>query len=285
MIPEFILRPAKKTDADTLSAFLNNEEHVHRHLDWRSTQDWLGLHPFWLITQRKRILASLACPPDPPSVAWIRLFASSTRIGFNEAWQLLFNSALQELSVDPHKKTFAAVALQDWFIKILQNNHFYHHQDIVVLEWQEYRGTETASSSQSIVRQMTPEDLPVVELIDNTSFQPIWQISREGLTLAYQQSAYATVAELDGEVVAYQMSTRNPYSAHLARLAVLPHLHGQRIGQSLMYNLINNFSQANVIRLTVNTQSDNAASIGLYQKLGFRLTGETFPVFLYQNKN
>jgi ribosomal protein S18 acetylase RimI-like enzyme len=34
--------------------------------------------------------------------------------------------------------------------------------------------------------------------------------------------------------------------------------------------------------LTVNTQADNAASLALYHKLGFRRTGEQFPVYTLQ---
>jgi hypothetical protein len=32
-------------------------------------------------------------------------------------------------------------------------------------------------------------------------------------------------------------------------------------------------------RLTVNTQDNNLPSLGLYQKMAFQLTGETFPVY------
>jgi len=37
-----------------------------------------------------------------------------------------------------------------------------------------------------------------------------------------------------------------------------------------------------VTRLTVNTQSDNLASLALYEKMGFTVTGEKFPVYCYQ---
>jgi ribosomal protein S18 acetylase RimI-like enzyme len=35
-------------------------------------------------------------------------------------------------------------------------------------------------------------------------------------------------------------------------------------------------------RITVNTQANNAASLALYHKLGFRRTGEQFPVYTHQ---
>jgi ribosomal protein S18 acetylase RimI-like enzyme len=37
----------------------------------------------------------------------------------------------------------------------------------------------------------------------------------------------------------------------------------------------------NIARLTVNTQSDNHASLALYEKMGFVITGEKFPVYSF----
>jgi hypothetical protein len=39
---------------------------------------------------------------------------------------------------------------------------------------------------------------------------------------AYEQSAFATLMEIEGQIVAYQISTATSFSAHLALLAVLP---------------------------------------------------------------
>jgi ribosomal protein S18 acetylase RimI-like enzyme len=37
-----------------------------------------------------------------------------------------------------------------------------------------------------------------------------------------------------------------------------------------------------MFHLTVNTQSDNSASLALYRKIGFRETGERYPVYQLQ---
>ena len=53
------------------------------------------------------------------------------------------------------------------------------------------------------------------------------------------------------------------------------------LGAALIEDLIANIPQGRERRLTVNTQSDNTASHALYSRLGFRRTGERFPVFAF----
>jgi ribosomal protein S18 acetylase RimI-like enzyme len=98
---------------------------------------------------------------------------------------------------------------------------------------------------------------------------------------ALKQSSYSTVAVLDGKIIGYQLSTSRIGSAHLARLAVLPAYQGHSVGQSLVGDLLSHFSNSGIDEITVNTQSDNAASLSLYKKMNFQPMGESYPVFLY----
>ena len=131
-----------------------------------------------------------------------------------------------------------------------------------------------------MVRPIFPEDLPTLAEIDEQSFEPIWVNPLEAITLAYEQSAYATLAELDGRIVGFQLSTANPFNAHLARLAVLAEYQGQGIGYALVQDMMLHFQEKRVWQITVNTQSTNQGSLNLYQKIGFHLTGEQFPVYI-----
>jgi [ribosomal protein S18]-alanine N-acetyltransferase len=74
----------------------------------------------------------------------------------------------------------------------------------------------------------------------------------------------------------------NPYGAHLARLAVRKEAQGQGIGKFLLGDLIHRARKRGLSRLTVNTQGDNSVSLALYQKVGFFLTGDQYPVYVYQ---
>jgi ribosomal-protein-alanine N-acetyltransferase len=80
-------------------------------------------------------------------------------------------------------------------------------------------------------------------------------------------------------VIGYQLSTRNSLGVHLARLAVRPAVQGKGVGYALVADLIQQVRRRGISHLTVNTQSDNATSLALYQRMGFRETGERYPVY------
>jgi len=281
MLPSNVnLRPATTDDRSALSSLLNFEYYIHRHLDWRPALDWLGSRPFWVLERQNRLLAALACPPDPPEVAWVRLFVNNTYLRVEEAWRFLFSAAYKELSQISYNQ-MAALALHEWFARLLQQNGFEFLQDIIVLEWNRCIPSVIPLPGNLLINEMQSEDLPEVQVVDNLSFDPLWRISLDSLRRSYNQSTYATVAVFDGRIVGYQISTDAPSGAHLARLAVRPDFQRQYIGYGLVLDLQNYFLQRRADRITVNTQCDNHASLALYEKLNFKRTGERFPVFIY----
>ena len=129
------------------------------------------------------------------------------------------------------------------------------------------------------IRAMLPEDLPSVAEVDAAAFEPIWQNTLEALRGAYPQAMLSSVAESAEGVIGYQISTRNPLGAHLARLAVRPETQRRGVGQALVTDLIRQLERQGLTRLTVNTQSDNLTSLSLYKRIGFKETGERYPVY------
>ena len=129
---------------------------------------------------------------------------------------------------------------------------------------------------------MKSGDIPDVYQVDKQAFEPIWQNSQSLLEIALSKSAIATVAEKSGKIVGYQMSTANTSNGHLARLAVLPELHGHGIGTALVKDLLTQFQLWGTLKVTVNTQKGNVASLALYEKAGFHKTNETFPVYQFK---
>ena len=69
------VRQAAEQERQKIASLIHYEPYVHRHLDWRTPLDWLGSPYFWVVEREDRIVAALACPTDPETVAWIRLFA------------------------------------------------------------------------------------------------------------------------------------------------------------------------------------------------------------------
>jgi GNAT superfamily N-acetyltransferase len=279
MLLDRLVREARPADFPGLATLLETGPSIHRHLDWRPPLEWLGHEPFWLIEDRGKFVAALACPPDPPEVAWIRLFAVQAGLDLKVAWQVLFEHVEDYYKNRPGVR-LAAIAIYPWFGDLLRKMGFKLHQEIVILEWDQALPAPVSSPLQIKIRRIEPADLPDVTKIDNTAFDPLWQNSLESLGLALHQAAYATVAESNGEIIGYQISTAAGFSAHLARLAVRPQLQRNSIGYLLVQDLLKYFSDQDMFRVTVNTQDNNFASLNLYRKLGFWLTGDQFEVFV-----
>lgn len=278
----FTIRPATRSDTAQLAILISVQRNLHRHLDWRQSLDWLGTQPFLLLEQDQEILAALACPTDPPGVAWIRLFFARPRIPLQAAWQNLFQAARQVYAGQDGIQ-FVALALQPWFGSLLEESGFQHHQDIVVLSWENAPLPPYTPPPDIFLRPIEPADIETIAQIDAQSFEPLWVNSIEGVEHAYQQSAYATLAEKNGQIVGFQISTASMFNAHLARLATLPEQQRQGIGQALVYDLMAHFQDLRTWQVTVNTQSTNQKSLHLYQSMGFILTGEKFPVYILDN--
>jgi [ribosomal protein S18]-alanine N-acetyltransferase len=270
------LTQATQQDIPQLAAFLEKAEFVHRHLDWHTIFDWVNFHPFLILKTENEIQAVLVVPPDPPQMAWVHCFASRRSNILDASWKTLFTEA--HTILQGHARSIYAVGLEDWFVNLLTNNQFNAFQKIVVLSWNHHLEKRSAAPKGLFIRPMLENDLDAVVELDSLSFEPQWINTRGTLTPAYLQSHHSSVAELDGKIVGYQLTTSNQYSAHLARLAVLPEYRHSFIGESLVYDMLQYFSNRGAMSLTVNTQDNNIASLHLYQKMGFELTGEEYPV-------
>jgi ribosomal-protein-alanine N-acetyltransferase len=275
------LRPALQTDQRGIANLIHFSPHVHRHLDWRSPIDWLGSLPYFVIENDGQVIAALGCPPDPPAVAWVRLFVNSGTIPVKESWIILWEKVYKELA-GKGQLVVAAIVLQDWFKEILLSSEFTNPQSIVMLERDGGTAIELKPPTSFPIRTMMPYDLPAVAEVDASAFDRLWKNTLPALERAYPQAIIATVAEMDGKTIGYQISTRNPIGVHLARLAVQPSVQGHGVGYALVADLIHKAEQRGMSHLTVNTQSDNSASLALYQRMGFHETGERYPVYQLQ---
>lgn len=274
------IRQITPEDRHKLASVIHFETYVHRHLDFRSPLDWIGHEPFLIAEARGNIYAALACPPDPPSISWIRLFASSMSAPMPRAWEALWAEACDILSGFSDVRIVAAITLHDWFSTLLRSSQFTLSRHIVMLDWNQGK-ILTPVNRDIHIRRMEAGDLEAVCAIDTAAFGPIWQYSLSCLEDAFQQAAVATVAERDGILVGYQISTRTSLGGHLARLAVLPDHQNQGIGLSLLADLLEKFKRRGAQYVTVNTQEDNLASLFLYKKAGFCLTGEKYPIYQF----
>ena len=278
MINTFV-RPADLSDQQQLSNLIFFENRLHRHLDWRSPLEWLGAPFYWALDDGGHITAALACPPEREGIAWMRLFVYSGRWSAENAWTMLWQTAREEIARAGGAKV-AAIAIQPWLQNLLTGSGFENRQQIVLLEWR-YQPAAARETAGIRIRKMTEADLPEVEKTDAASFDPLWQNPLETLRRAYAQALYATVAENENGIIGYQISTGGGQRAHLARLAVHPAVQGKGAGRALLNDLFVFLTHMRISRLSVNTQSDNQASLSLYQHMGFVRTGEQYPVYTF----
>ena len=276
------IRPAVPADRQQIADLLLFQQQIHRHLDWRTPLEWIGYEPYFVLEKEGQIVAALACPPDPPSIFWIRLFVVDSNLDGRSEWSALWDAARRTFP-SPGAATVAAITTQRWFESILTENGFRFAQLIVMLEWNRGPLHSYPVPAGIRLRPMLPDDLPRVVEVDGAAFEPLWQNSLPALTQALSQAIYASVAENESGILGYQLSTGNPVGAHLARLAIQPRAQGRGIALALIGDLMNQVCRgADLSRITVNTQADNAGALALYQKIGFRRTGEQYPVYIYR---
>jgi ribosomal protein S18 acetylase RimI-like enzyme len=269
------VRLAQEQDRRKLANLIHFGTWVHRHLDWRPPLDWIGYQPYLVAEQDGNFVAALACPPDPPEVAWMRLFAVSPDWDIADAWNALWPAAHEDL----WGITVAAIPLQGWFSQQLTSAKFARTHQVAMLTWEEQGLPPESIVPDCILRLMNFDDLATVKKLDAEAFGPIWQQSMDMLEIAFQQAAVATVAEDEDGIIGYQISTAGSGGGHLARLAVHPRVQGQGVGYALARDMLAQFYRRGALKVTVNTQIDNEASLALYQKAGFRRTGEVYPVY------
>jgi len=280
---DYSVRPAVPGDSDQISHLISNGSFVHRHLDWRTPLEWIGFPPYLVIEQKGQIQSVLACPPDPPLIGWVRVFATNAVFTADSAWNILWAHVLRMLEGRGGYQA-AVIVLDQWFQEVLAGCDFTNHQDIVMLTW---RGNNIAGvklPARFTIRNMVETDIPQVTGVDAIAFGPLWHNSSSALHKALKQAALATIVEDEGVIVGYQISTKNLLGGHLARLAVHPALQGKRIGHSLVTDMIQKLNRIGITSISVNTQSDNPISLSLYKNIGFRETGDRYPVYVYAVK-
>ncbi len=76
-----------------LAGFLNQNIQTHRHLDWFSSLDWIGYHPYLVEFDDDQIQAVLCAVPENADAAWVRLYAACRELNPAEPWQRMLPSS------------------------------------------------------------------------------------------------------------------------------------------------------------------------------------------------
>jgi ribosomal-protein-alanine N-acetyltransferase len=274
---QWTVRPAEMADRDLVRGVMEGARWRHQHLDWAGALELLESQPYLLAEDQRLPVGILACPPDPPGVSWIRMFASASGYRPQDVWNVLWAQALP-LARALGVHTVAALSLNPWLEPLLTTSGFNQTNAVVFMEWDTAQALEPQAADADL-RDLEPLDLEQVAEVDERAFAPIWRHSLSALELAFDQASLARGIFVHDSLAGYQISTASAFGAHLARLAVVPEAQHHGLGRALVVDVLRYFSERGYARVTVNTQLDNETSQTLYRKLGFLETGQTFPVF------
>ena len=170
------LRRARPEDKHDLASLIHFETYVHRHLDYRPPLDSIGKQPFIVLEQRGDVVAALACPPDPPNIAWIRLFVCAHHVSPDKAWNSLWPFVFEQLKDLPDLSWVATVPIYSWFEKLVKESEFELDDRIILFRWENGKlPVNQGRAPDFTIRPMTLDDIGGVGAVDQASFVPIWQ--------------------------------------------------------------------------------------------------------------
>jgi ribosomal-protein-alanine N-acetyltransferase len=282
MWQDLVTRKADPNDQAALIQLLQRKSFIHRHLGWESPLAWLDESPFYILESEYGIVAALAFPPDEDQITWLRLFAVRPGFSITEAWDKLWPEAISWMKENHPGALINSLVMNSEMQRLLSESGFREVYKVVVLVWNIAQAKWPKSDQALNVRDMRIDDFERVYEIDKVAFELIWRNSMSQLRAAYQEAFSAKVIDMDGKAAAYQISTINPHGGHLARLAVDPAYQKRGLATRLIAELLEDFQDKGFVEVTVNTQSNNTASLVLYQKFGFNSLEETYPVLQYK---
>lgn len=138
-----------------------------------------------------------------------------------------------------------------------------------------------AGISAATIRTVGPGETEQVLALNSAAFDPLWRYDRSTVLGWLLTADHAVLAEREGQAVGFALTvTSRRGDAHLVRIAVHPRFQGLGIGRQLVVDAIGFARSVGASALALNTQASNEASRRLYERLGFRLTGQRVKVLV-----
>jgi [ribosomal protein S18]-alanine N-acetyltransferase len=117
------------------------------------------------------------------------------------------------------------------------------------------------------LREATELDTDALTALEAACFPEFWLYGRDELFGQLDRSR-VVVAEEEGEVIGYTLTTLSRGLATLARVAVCPDMRGRGVGRALVSEASAYAAQASAASMSLCTQEANDASRALYASLG-----------------
>jgi ribosomal protein S18 acetylase RimI-like enzyme len=227
-----------------------------------------------------KVEGALLVVADESPVAWVRLAAVS---------DALRPGRWLDVSLPPivgHLRTLDVRRLAwmdhgEWARPFLKARGFRPSTDVITLTKTD-RVAPRIDASPVLLRPASKEDFGRLATIDRRAFEPVWWRSEASMRRRAASTSRFVVAECGGRVVGYAERELHPPTAHLNRIAVDPDYQGQAIGATLLKQVLVSLWQAGAAAVSLNTQRTNRRSRRLYERFGFKWTGDSVTVWELQ---
>lgn len=122
------------------------------------------------------------------------------------------------------------------------------------------------------IREMFPEDIPVIAAIERASFTAPWS-ETSFYSEVYNRNSITRVGEFNGEIVGYICIKMVVDECHLLDLAVHPDYRRRGIAKMLFNNALKDLEDDGCRRLYLEVRAANFPAKIFYEKLGFKTIG------------
>lgn len=171
-----------------------------------------------------------------------------------------------------------------WLSPVLLRAGFERREWIISLE-RHPRPLPDQPAGAVTIRAVQPDDLGRLVTLDTAAFGPPYQMaSGELIELMVTSGQFVVAESASGSgppaLLGYACADVLVDTGQIIRLAVHPGAQRQGIGRALLNAGLAYCSAAGARRVTINTQESNAASLRLYEQMGFRRIGRRVPLLV-----
>jgi ribosomal protein S18 acetylase RimI-like enzyme len=132
------------------------------------------------------------------------------------------------------------------------------------------------------LRAARPSEGDLVLALNSAAFNPIWRYDSSTILSWLLTADHAVVAETEAGHAGFGLTTgaRDSEFIQLVRVAIAPQFQGHGIGRQVVLDAIRYAEDTGAAGLSLNTQASNSVSRHLYERLEFRLTGQSVSVLV-----
>lgn len=124
--------------------------------------------------------------------------------------------------------------------------------------------------AKTVLREMTMDDIPAVEQIEQTCFSNAWSEKLLSDMLESEWDEAWVLADADDTVIGYANFRFLAGEGELMRIAVLPEYRGRGESRKLMDRLEMSAEEKEAPDLTLEVRAGNTPAVNLYKSYGFQ---------------